>query len=274
MKQKVSLILLLIVLAFLFAFTFYCFFILFLKLDIASIGASISAFMGAFFAFLFIRLGEALTRFYDRQVKHYNALVELEQACGRYLNEISDNIFVINDCIKIANDNKGSLFFFANRLDVFSIDNSLTLCLHNVDLVNEVFSYNIDMDKLNKSIEPVNRHYDDIKNNFLKKSINADTYLANVQIYLEKLVELRGFLTKLEEKTKKLAVLSRILLRDKPFLTWLIQIISKTRLTDRIKKQVPDELKKFEVEIDEGKKQSREEIQKVQEIIEVLRKTD
>lgn len=62
--------------------------------DIVKIGAA--AFFGAYFAFVFSRIAEHLRRIYDRQKKHYDALVRFEHEINNYLTIIADHCCPVN----------------------------------------------------------------------------------------------------------------------------------------------------------------------------------
>jgi len=255
-----------LIFSFIFTFGVYIFKGIFIYQNFNYIDNATAAFMGAFFAFLFMRISDALTRIYERQVKHYNALVKLEHICNKYLNLISDNIFVIDDFIKITQQEaiqSNKPFIYFNVLHEFSIDKEITLNLINLELINEVFSFEVGIDKMNSSIGAVNRFYSDIKDAFLQKNIDFGTYKVNIQILIEKLKELKSFLLELEKENKQIAAKTRILIKDKPILTRLVCFISKKRFTDEMKREIPKELKKLETEIEINKEKSKTKIKEV-----------
>ena len=222
----------------------------------------IGAFAGAFFAFLFVRIGDALTRFYDRQKKSYNGLVRLEYLCNEYLNLISDNIFVIDDFSKIATDSfaKNEPFIYMNTLHQFVVPKDILLDLANIDLINEVFSFYADVDKMDHSIDTVNRFYSEIKDAFVQQKIDYGTYKTNVLIGLAKMAELRKFLLGLDQETKRIGATARLMSKDKPFLTYLIHLSSREYISKKIKNRIPGEVKKLEAEIEATKSKSAAEI--------------
>ena len=261
-KNFISTMLLLIIFAFIFSIGYFFFSKLFIKTDLEFASKMTGAFAGAFFAFLFVRIGDALTRFYDRQKKSYNGLVRLEYLCNEYLNRISDNVFIIDDFSKIATDSmaKNEPFIYMNTLHEFIIPKDILLDLANIDLINEVFSFYADTEKMNHSIATVNRFYSEIKDAFVQQKIDYGTYKTNVSIGLAKMTELRKFLLGLDQETKKMASTTRLLSKDKPFLTYLIHLSSREYLSKRIKNKVPSEIKKLEAEIEATKARSSAEI--------------
>ena len=251
-----------IIFAFIFTFGIFIFNKVFFKPDLDYIDKAVGAFMGAFFAFLFIRIGDTFAKIYERQKKHYNALVKLEYICNDYLNIASDNIFIIDDFNKIAENafRKDQPIIYMNKLHLFPLDKEIVLSLGNIDLVNEVFTFNTDLNKMNSSIETVNRFYEEIKDAFIQRKVDDQTYKVNVQICIGKLIELKKFLVDLEEKTERILAISRILSKDKLLLT---HFISKRYFTNKLEKKIPKEIEKLESEIAEVSTKSKKEIQEI-----------
>lgn len=97
-----------------------------------------SAFAGAFFAFLFLRLAEFLSKVYQRQVKHYNSLVILETQLNELGGIIHDNIYLIPFFRNAITS--GNIYF--SKLRQLPIDRSHYENLHDIDLINDLFSFN------------------------------------------------------------------------------------------------------------------------------------
>lgn len=262
LRKLIPTLLLGLIFSFVFVFGLLIFKKIFIDQNLDYINSAIGAFMGAFFAFLFIRISDGLTRIYERQIKHYNALVKLEHICNEYLNIVSDNIFVIDDFAEIAQKAMANSepFIYFNVLHEFLVDKEITLNLTNLELINEVFSFEAGVDKINNSISATNRFYGDIKNTFLQKNIDFGTYKLNVEILIGKLKELKVFLLNLDKENKQIVAMTRILMRDKPFLTCLIHLISKKGFNDKMKEEIPKEIKELENEIETNRKKSKEKI--------------
>lgn len=252
-KKLLAVVCVAIIFAFIFIFSVGFFSNLFLGDSDKNFETLIGGFAGAFFAFLFLRTGEALTKIYERQNKHYNALITLERLCNRYLNVISNNIFVINDFTTLAKkaleENKPFIYF--NVLHEFSLDEEITLNLLNLDLINDVFSFEMGIDKMDNSISTTNRFYSEIKSAFIQKSIDFETYKVNVHILVGKLSELKAFLVDLEKENKEIVARARILMKDKPLFTSLIHILSKKKYPRGIENKTLQEIKELDKEIEQ-----------------------
>jgi len=246
--------------AFIFVFGVFIFDKIFIQTDLDYINNAIGAFMGAFFAFLFIRISEVFTKIYERKKRHNDALVKLEYIYNEYLNIISDNIFIIDDFIGISQDaiQKNQPFIYFNNLHQFPINKEIILDLYNIDLINEVFSFNSNINKINDSIDAVNRAYAEIKNIFIQKQIDYKTYEINVNMLIKKFQEIKKFLVALTEEDKEVIAMIRILLERKPLLIHL-----KEYFSDKLKKQIPEEIKKIEKEINTVETKDKKRINEI-----------
>lgn len=254
-----------VIFAFILTFSIRFFDALVLENSSKSFEIFMGGFAGAFFAFLFLRLGEALTKIYERQNKHYNALVRLEHVCNRYLSIISNNVFVVDDFTTLAKkaleENKPFIYF--NVLHEFVLDEEIILSLSNLDLINDVFSFEMGINKMNNSISATNRFYGEIKSAFIQKTIDFDTYKVNVGILVSKLSELKAFLVDLERENKEIVATARILMKDKPIFTSLIHMFSKKGYPNDIETKTIQEIKELDKEIEQVRAASQTRIDNI-----------
>src|SRR5258708_6324999 len=120
------------------------------------------AFLGAFFAFLFVRIGDALTRLYDRQTKNYNALVQLQHHLNKSLGLIGENLFVVKDFTRVFREPRQPnepTRLYRDEFAQIPLEYELLPMLTNIDLVNELFSYNGSIRKLNGTMENMAKTY-------------------------------------------------------------------------------------------------------------------
>ncbi|MCK5013337.1 MAG: hypothetical protein KAS66_05930 [Candidatus Omnitrophica bacterium] len=223
-----------------------------------------AAFTGAFFAFIFICIGDMLTRLHEYQKRGYNALVELEYYFNENMNTISDNIFVIDDfkdtIEKPLRNNEPAVY--GNKLYQISFNNDILLRLNNLDLINKVFEFKTDVVKLNHSIDFANGTYNEIKNAFTQHLINFQTYKINTLGLIEKLEELKKFLKKIQEKNVKLGAYVRVLERSKPLFTWVLHHMSlEKHYSEGLDRKVKEELIKLEKERSDTMDKSQKEIE-------------
>src|SRR3972149_10931324 len=156
-----------------------------------------SAFAGAFFAFLFLRLAEFLSKVYQRQVKHYNSLVILETQLNELGGIIHDNLYLIPPFKQGITS--GNIYF--SKLRPLPIDRSHYKNLYDIDLINDLFSFNYQLRKLNDDIDSLTDGYAEIKNAYIQHNIQKPDYLINAQISAQLLTALEVFLKDMEERT-------------------------------------------------------------------------
>lgn len=219
-----------------------------------------SAFTGAFFAFLFLRLAEFFSKIYERQVKHYNALILLETQLNELGGIVHDNIYLIPFFRNAITS--GNIYF--SKLSQLPIDRSHYLTLHDIELINELFSFNYQLRKLNDDIESLADGYADIKNAYIQHHIEKQDYLVNAQISAEHLTALEAFLGDIENRTVQLMAKVRLMAkRDVPLGTRLVRFFIHTSGAKFITKEIAEETRKLQKEIEETKTQSQKEIEEV-----------
>ena len=219
-----------------------------------------TAFAGAFFAFFFLRLAEFFSRVYSRQVKHYNSLVILETQLNELGGIIHDNIYLIpyfRDAIL-----SGKIYF--SKLRQMPIDRSHYENLHDIDLINDLFTFNYQLRKLNDDIDALGDGYSDIKNAFIQHHIDKNDYLINAQISAQHLTTLEMFLSDMEKRTVQLIAKVRLMSkRDVPLGTKIARLFIHTSGTKLKKGDIDKEAKKLLAEIEETKTKSQKEIEQV-----------
>lgn len=218
----------------------------------------LSAFAGAFFAFLFIRIGDSLSKIYDRAVKHFNALVKAEYQMNVYLNEINDNIFILESIKKAISLKIISL----DDLKEFPINDDLLIELNNIEIIQDFFNLNINFSKANRSMTTVMKIYAELRNSFLDKKINQASYQLNLTHVQKNADLLIALLVNLDKKVVEL--LSKIRIKekkDKPLLTLVMQRLSiSKRIED---KELNAEIKQLEKEIEAEKEKSTKELKEI-----------
>lgn len=219
-----------------------------------------SAFAGAFFAFLFLRLGEFLTKLYQRQVKHYNSLVILETQLNEIGGIIHDDLYILPNFIRVITS--GHVYY--NNLRPIPIDKSHYENLYDLTILNELFSYNYQVRKINDDMETASVGYQDIKNAMIAKNITPADYLVNTKLLSTNLKQIEIFLTELENTTIKLLARIRVQMRyDKPLGTKLQSLFIHSSGEKIKQKEMDVEIDKLQKEIEETKTKSQKEIEEI-----------
>lgn len=220
----------------------------------------LSAFAGAFFAFLFLRLAEFLLRVHQRKVKNYNSLVLLETQLNELGGIIDDNLYLIPSFRKAITS--GHIYF--SKLRQLPIDRSHYENLHDVSLINDLFTYNYRLRKINDDIDSLAGGYADIKNAYIQHHIQLQDYLANAEFSSELLKSLEAFLKDTEARTTKLQAKIRLMLkRDMLLGTKILRLFIHTSGASLKKADIDKEEEKLLDEIEDTKSRSHEEIEEV-----------
>nr|MBU1328985.1 hypothetical protein [Candidatus Omnitrophota bacterium] len=225
------------------------------------------AFMGAFFAFLFVRIGEMLTKLYEREVKNYNALIRLEYSCNENVDSISNNIWIIEDFVSImdAGLNSNQPVIYANKMHLIKFDDNILLNLSSIDFINKIFDFKITLSRVNNDIDTLNSMGENFKGNLMQGNINYDTYKINMRNLIAKSLELKKFLKSLESKTVGIVACAEVLSKkQKPLFTRIMHFMCCKRA---FSKKFDEEVKAQIIQIEKDRAQistkSQEEINEI-----------
>ena len=212
-----------------------------------------AAFMGAFFAFLFVRLGEGLHLIYKRKAINRNALVRLQHQYNDCLNVINDNIFIIDTFFSVFagyNSGQQDQRVFVNRLQMIPIERDLVVDLNNLDFINDIFTLNVDLRKLNDSMDTVNHMIEETREAFIGGRIDHANYVNNIDRQRPQMQELKKFLHAAMDDLVKALASSNLLLEDEPILSTIIRLSSPIHYNSSQRKRLPDEIAKIRKEIE------------------------
>ena len=235
--------------------------------DLEAFRAIIGAFSGAFFAYIFVRFGDALKKIYDRKEANHTALVKLQHYFNDCLNITSDNMFIIEDCVgvftevRLASDD---VPIYMNSFHDYPINRDIVISLTNVDFLNEVYSLNVSLQKMNDSLTTIDRAYSQLRDAFLAKNVDSGTYKTNARQHRERCAEIKAFLLQLKEDLIHLFAISNLLQKNRPFLVRIIQSLVRTTYPKGFDAQLPIEQKRVAAEIEGIAKASAQKIQKIQ----------
>lgn len=219
-----------------------------------------SAFAGAFFAFVFLRITEFLSKIYERQVRHYNSLVVLETQLNELIGIISDDLYLI-PTFKNSIES-GNIYF--SKLSQLPIDKTHYDNLQDITLINDLFSYNSQLRKLNDDIDSLSGGYADIKNAYIQRNIDPNDYLLNAKITAKMLTTLQVFLDDTNKKTIELMAKVRLMSkRDVPLGTQMMRWFIKTSGDEVSNTDIKAETKKLIKEVKQTQSRSKKEIDKI-----------
>lgn len=220
--------------------------------DLEAFRAIVGAFSGAFFAYLFVRFGDALKKVYDRKEANHTALVTLQHYFNDCLSTTSDNVFVIDNCATVFTNARMAteeVPIYMNSFHQYQINKDLVVQLTNVEFLNEVFSLNVTLRKMNDSLATLDNTYSQLRDAYLAKSIDVPTYKANALRYRDRSVEIKGFLMQLKDDLIRLLAVTSILMEDRPFLARITLSLVRTTYPNNFDVRVHEEKARVVAEI-------------------------
>ncbi len=230
--------------------------------------ALLGGFSGAFFAFVFVRIGEGLKRLYERQAKNHSSLIMAEHYLNNCLNVTGDNVFVAEDFLELISEERlvsGNLPFYMNTFSRYEIDRDLLLGLTNIDFINELYSLNSSLRKLNDSLAATDRANEQLRAALLTKPAEFhDSYVENMRRQRQRYVELRAFLIQASEDIIDAIGAGRVQLKSPPFFVWLLHLLVRKTYSRRFKRNVKPEIVALRQEIEEVAKASKLKIEEAQ----------
>lgn len=226
----------------------------------------LGAFSGALFAFLFVRLSEALKKLYDRKEKNDTTLVRLQHYFNDCLNITSDNIFIVDFILPLVDEKRlrsGDLPVLTNKFHEYPIERELISGLTNIDFLNDAYTLNVELRKLNDSMAVVDRSYDQVRDAFLSKKIEPEMYISNLLHSRPRYAEIREYLLETKEDLVRLFATTNVQLREAPFLVRVIRSLTRSRYSKRFESDLSAEIVKVSAEIEVAARKSQERIEKV-----------
>lgn len=235
--------------------------------DLEAFRAIVGAFAGAFFAYVFVRFGDALKKVYDRKEANHTALVKLQHYFNDCLNITGDNIFIVDNCVEVFSDARlasADVPIFMNTYHQYPIDREIVSRLTNIDFLNEIYSLNISLQKMNASLATIDRSYSQLRDALLAKTIDVSTYKGNALQYRQRSLEMKGFLLQLKGDLIRLFATTNILMEDRPFLVRVIQSLVRTTHPKDFDRRLPAEQERVSGQIEAFAKASAEKIREAQ----------
>lgn len=216
-----------------------------------------AAFLGAFLAFLFVRLGDFLSKVYTREVMHYNSLVTLGTELNELIGMIDSNLYLMPNFKKAIKE--GNIYW--SRLRILPINKTHLNELYDINLINKVFEFNHEVRSLNNDIENLMEGYNDLKNAFINKHIAVEHYVQNAVLISKQIDLLEKFLTDLSNKVQVLFARVRLQQeKDKPLGTKIMEFFIHTSGSKITQKEINKEVNKLKKELADSRAKSKREI--------------
>jgi len=192
------------------------------------------ALFGALFAFIFVRLGEALNRLYQAGKESRKALSVVQFNLNEALSIVNDNMFVLEQWrlfyAAFKKIDREAIPVFANHIERIPGSKDVFIDISNIGLVNELFLLESNIRKLNDSLETWEQAYQDAKKGFMAGQLNLATYAANTDRANAEVAAFEKFLRTLADELMQALAVVRILLADKPFLAKMYSWLTPTAM--------------------------------------------
>lgn len=233
-------------------------------------GLSLGAFLGAFFAFLFVRLGDALTIMYKRKEKHLGALVILQHRLTYLLVIVDDNIWLAEGFLKTVSTDvghRGEVKASGNRLSPLPVDEDLPTDLTNLDLINDLLSFNVHLRKMNESMASITRQYDRAVAAVEGRAVSRDdldVYRTNVSSVLQAMGILCQHLKGIHAQTIDLLTKTRLLSRASTLLGWIMRNVTQVHYPRNFDTEVSEERAKVLAELERSRQQSHQRLMMIE----------
>lgn len=269
MREKFTVALFVVILVFLAVFSADIFHKLFIEVDDEFSGSAAAAFLGAFLAFVFVRIGDLFKSYSDRTTRNHSALIKLNFLLNGLMNELDDNVYIIDKFEEsyqrhIESKELSNILVWPNRLHPVSRPKEIIIELINVDLINELFAFDIHLHKLNNSTETLNNAYAEIKNAMMSERITTDEYLRNLSKIRHDLQDMKSFLKASLAETKQSLSAVRILAKKPPLMVYLLKRIAGQKYRKSFPEERGLELSKLNEEIENTKKKGRDRINEIE----------
>ncbi len=220
----------------------------------------LNGFWTALFAFIFLGLSSIASKVFGRELKHYNSLVNLETQLNEMIGVIKDNIYVMKGYKTVIL--KGNIHW-GNLRPIF-IDKSHYENLHDINLINRVFSFFYQVRKINDDMENLQAGYNDLKNAYIQKQIRVEQYVENARRICEVLDDLEDFSEELFDELLSLLTRVQIQIRKEKPLTAIINEALIYTTGDKITlSEFETAKKRIKSELETSAKESAEQIAKI-----------
>lgn len=176
--------------------------------------ALFSAFGGAFFAYVFVRVGDLFNRLSKREKLNLDTVIEQGYALNDHLNRIDLDIKIADALIELVN--KQSKVVYTMRFKPIPVDKSRLQDMKNLDFINDMFNYFVDVEKINDgldiilefSIKLIEEH-----SNMILSGVSATTlqqvYKANSEVLVGMIQDSKNLLKTAEKDCVELIAKSK-----------------------------------------------------------------
>lgn len=178
----------------------------------SSILQLVSAFFGALFAFMFMIILSKIKDGKDKKEKRINTLFRLQIIINEHLDINYRNLLTINGLIKIYENamNKNKIRITNDSLGNLNIYPDIFYSLSYHKLVNNIFAYKMDIDRLNKDINECYNLYILFRDSYINHKVKLSEYNMNFGDYIGQLNIIKPFCIEIENTLNNILARVRI----------------------------------------------------------------
>lgn len=213
--------------------------------------AILVALLASLATFIFLLLAEFIRSIKERRTTHLNSLVTLQVELVLDSEAINENLRIIPDFIESLRQHRP----FLHVLGTFDVNLSHFQELHNLEVSNNLLTYQIHIRKLNKDISATQKNYDELKSGLISGDAKRQKlFIDNAPQFITWLEQLsEGLKTQLKEQTRLEAEIRMHIKKDP---SWLrkqkMKFLRNPGVTDR---EIQAEIEKILRERDDSEKE-------------------
>ncbi len=185
---------------------------------------------------------------YSRQARNWNALVKLEQSFNTNLQMNHENITLLEQAL--GEMEKGKLPVF--HLRTWEIDTDVLLEIVNIDLINDVFSLNIDLKRMNHFAGVTSSLFSEVRKHRLSGQITDEEVGTAISSLKKDVENMREYAKFLDGEIQTILAKVRMLCKSKGFMRSVLKFFTKneyypTDSAKRLEKElvlIKDDIKK------------------------------
>lgn len=211
----------------------------------------VGGFIAAFFIFLFSMIQQLINKYTIRYEKDRFALKALHYYSIHNIQYIYDNISTIRKIIihfiEVIKGKKD--FFIVFNLIQNPIDEKINLSLANLDIANKLFSFNEGLKQRNRYYKVFEKAYRELSQKINNGELNGHDIRDNLKLYLQKLIEIKKYMSDDLRKAKELYAITRCFGKKPSFFIWLLTCMGQNKLSKKDIEYLKIELKNINEEL-------------------------
>jgi hypothetical protein len=169
-------------------------------------------------------------------VEHYNGLVHLEYSLNEMMDVCEQNVSRVDEAIRRCHD-LASMPAMPELIPLsfrsVPVDKNVLLLLSNIDLINEVFGLNAELQRVNDTLSTLENAMARVATWMAEGKLGQPPYSSALGALGRALFEFQQFLKAASNHAIGVLALVRLLQREKPFLVRLTRLLTRSRFSKK-----------------------------------------